>query len=84
MDYIWPLEGITFISFDFYHIIIHTENVFNAFAMAAFFKFITFSVFEMRYLLLVNIADHSVNTHFYSCYGILIFLLLSPPLDSPR
>eukprot|EP01102_Stenamoeba_stenopodia_P007564 TRINITY_DN2120_c0_g1_i1.p1 TRINITY_DN2120_c0_g1~~TRINITY_DN2120_c0_g1_i1.p1 ORF type:complete len:591 (-),score=58.73 TRINITY_DN2120_c0_g1_i1:77-1849(-) len=29
------------------------ETVFNAFATAAFFKFITFSVFEMRYLLLI-------------------------------
>jgi len=29
------------------------ENVFNAFATASFFKFITFSIFEMRYLLII-------------------------------
>jgi len=29
------------------------DNVFNAFASAAFLKFIMFSVFEMRYMLLI-------------------------------
>ncbi len=29
------------------------EDVFNAFAVAAFFEFVVFAIFEMRYLLLV-------------------------------
>jgi len=29
----------------------HAESLFNAFATAAFFKFVVFSIFEMRYLL---------------------------------
>ena len=30
-----------------------TESVFNPYATAAFFKFVLFSIFEMRYLLLI-------------------------------
>lgn len=38
------------------------ESLFNAFATAAFFKFVVFSIFEMRYLLAIWKAQRPVNT----------------------
>nr|XP_043625215.1 transmembrane E3 ubiquitin-protein ligase FLY1-like [Erigeron canadensis] len=38
------------------------ESLFNAFATAAFFKFVVFSIFEMRYLLAIWKASRSMNT----------------------
>ena len=37
---------------------IFVEALFNTFATAAFFKFIIFSIFEMRYLLIIWKADN--------------------------
>ncbi|XP_057487820.1 transmembrane E3 ubiquitin-protein ligase FLY1-like [Actinidia eriantha] len=37
------------------------ESLFNAFATAAFFKFVVFSIFEMRYLLAIWKASRSMN-----------------------
>ncbi|KAG8364731.1 hypothetical protein BUALT_Bualt18G0029200 [Buddleja alternifolia] len=37
------------------------ESLFNAFATAAFFKFVVFSIFEMRYLLAIWKANRSMN-----------------------
>ncbi|KAK6919603.1 hypothetical protein RJ641_015507 [Dillenia turbinata] len=37
------------------------ESLFNAFATAAFFKFVVFSIFEMRYLLAIWKASRPVN-----------------------
>ncbi|KAI3802253.1 hypothetical protein L1987_30383 [Smallanthus sonchifolius] len=37
------------------------ESLFNAFATAAFFKFVVFSIFEMRYLLAIWKASRSIN-----------------------
>lgn len=37
------------------------ESLFNAFATAAFFKFVVFSIFEMRYLLAIWKAGRSAN-----------------------
>ncbi|KAI3499088.1 hypothetical protein L1887_34881 [Cichorium endivia] len=37
------------------------ESLFNAFATAAFFKFVVFSIFEMRYLLAIWKAGRSTN-----------------------
>lgn len=38
-----------------------TESLFNAFATAAFFKFVVFSIFEMRYLLAIWKANRPLN-----------------------
>lgn len=38
------------------------ESLFNAFATAAFFKFVVFSIFEMRYLLAIWKASRPINT----------------------
>ena len=38
------------------------ESLFNAFATAAFFKFVVFSIFEMRYLLAIWKAGRSMNS----------------------
>ncbi|XP_059284582.1 transmembrane E3 ubiquitin-protein ligase FLY2 isoform X1 [Lycium ferocissimum] len=38
------------------------ESLFNAFATAAFFKFVVFSIFEMRYLLAIWKANRPMNT----------------------
>ncbi|GLJ15429.1 hypothetical protein SUGI_0253310 [Cryptomeria japonica] len=38
------------------------ESLFNAFATAAFFKFVVFSIFEMRYLLAIWKARRPMNT----------------------
>ncbi|KAF7140552.1 hypothetical protein RHSIM_Rhsim06G0139400 [Rhododendron simsii] len=38
------------------------ESLFNAFATAAFFKFVVFSIFEMRYLLAVWKASRPMNS----------------------
>ncbi|KAI4319779.1 hypothetical protein MLD38_033339 [Melastoma candidum] len=61
------------------------ESLFNAFATAAFFKFVVFSIFEMRYLLAIWKAKRPMNrgegwetarhklSVLYSCfYGILL------------
>ncbi|XP_076883059.1 transmembrane E3 ubiquitin-protein ligase FLY2-like [Bidens hawaiensis] len=37
------------------------ESLFNAFATAAFFKFVVFSIFEMRYLLAIWKANRSIT-----------------------
>lgn len=37
------------------------ESLFNAFATAAFFKFVVFSIFEMRYLLAIWKASRPMN-----------------------
>ncbi|KAL3645457.1 Transmembrane E3 ubiquitin-protein ligase fly1 [Castilleja foliolosa] len=37
------------------------ESLFNAFATAAFFKFVVFSIFEMRYLLAIYKANRPLN-----------------------
>lgn len=37
------------------------ESLFNAFATAAFFKFVVFSIFEMRYLLAIWKASRPIN-----------------------
>jgi len=37
------------------------ETLFNAFATAAFFKFVVFSIFEMRYLLTIWKASRPIN-----------------------
>ncbi|KAK9048633.1 hypothetical protein SSX86_032401, partial [Deinandra increscens subsp. villosa] len=37
------------------------ESLFNAFATAAFFKFVVFSIFEMRYLLAIWKASRAIN-----------------------
>lgn len=37
------------------------ESLFNAFATAAFFKFVVFSIFEMRYLLAIWKANRPAN-----------------------
>ncbi|KAE8673015.1 RING/U-box superfamily protein isoform 2 [Hibiscus syriacus] len=37
------------------------ESLFNAFATAAFFKFVVFSIFEMRYLLVIWKASRPMN-----------------------
>lgn len=38
-----------------------SESLFNAFATAAFFKFVVFSIFEMRYLLAIWKANRPMN-----------------------
>ncbi|KAK4344149.1 hypothetical protein RND71_037243 [Anisodus tanguticus] len=38
------------------------ESLFNAFATAAFFKFVVFSIFEMRYLLAIWKANRPLNS----------------------
>ncbi|KAJ6734124.1 RING ZINC FINGER PROTEIN [Salix purpurea] len=38
------------------------ESLFNAFATAAFFKFVVFSIFEMRYLLAIWKASRPMNS----------------------
>jgi hypothetical protein len=38
------------------------ESLFNAFATAAFFKFVVFSIFEMRYLLAIWKASRPLNS----------------------
>ncbi|KAM3382730.1 transmembrane E3 ubiquitin-protein ligase FLY2 isoform X1 [Capsicum galapagoense] len=38
------------------------ESLFNAFATAAFFKFVVFSIFEMRYLLAIWKANRPMNS----------------------
>ncbi|XP_074590319.1 transmembrane E3 ubiquitin-protein ligase FLY1-like isoform X2 [Curcuma longa] len=38
------------------------ESLFNAFATAAFFKFVIFSIFEMRYLLAIWKASRPINS----------------------
>ncbi|XP_066374575.1 transmembrane E3 ubiquitin-protein ligase FLY2-like [Miscanthus floridulus] len=38
------------------------ESIFNAFATAAFFKFVVFSIFEMRYLLAIWKASRPLNS----------------------
>ncbi|EEF44406.1 transmembrane E3 ubiquitin-protein ligase FLY2 [Ricinus communis] len=38
------------------------ESLFNAFATAAFFKFVVFSIFEMRYLLAIWKASRPINS----------------------
>ncbi|XP_066382785.1 transmembrane E3 ubiquitin-protein ligase FLY1-like isoform X1 [Miscanthus floridulus] len=38
------------------------ESIFNAFATAAFFKFVVFSIFEMRYLLAIWKASSPLNS----------------------
>jgi len=40
----------------------HAESLFNAFATAAFFKFVVFSIFEMRYLLAIWKATRPSNS----------------------
>lgn len=47
-----------------YHSALHlfTESLFNAFATAAFFKFVVFSIFEMRYLLAIWKANRPLNS----------------------
>ena len=40
---------------------LHAESLFNAFATAAFFKFVVFSIFEMRYLLAIWKASRPMN-----------------------
>lgn len=42
-------------------IFFHAESLFNAFATAAFFKFVVFSIFEMRYLLAIWKANRPMN-----------------------
>ena len=39
-----------------------SESLFNAFATAAFFKFVVFSIFEMRYLLAIWKASRPANS----------------------
>ncbi|XP_027903547.1 transmembrane E3 ubiquitin-protein ligase FLY2-like [Vigna unguiculata] len=39
----------------------HAESLFNAFATAAFFKFVVFSIFEMRYLLAIWKASRPLS-----------------------
>ncbi|XP_031500766.1 transmembrane E3 ubiquitin-protein ligase FLY1-like isoform X3 [Nymphaea colorata] len=39
------------------------ESLFNAFATAAFFKFVVFAIFEMRYLLAIWKASRSMNSN---------------------
>lgn len=39
----------------------HVESLFNAFATAAFFKFVVFSIFEMRYLLAIWKASRPLS-----------------------
>ncbi|KAE9457698.1 hypothetical protein C3L33_10426, partial [Rhododendron williamsianum] len=51
---VWLL-GLIFTSF-------HAESLFNAFATAAFFKFVVFSIFEMRYLLAIWKASRPMNS----------------------
>lgn len=41
--------------------LVHTESLFNAFATAAFFKFVVFSIFEMRYLLAIWKASRPMS-----------------------
>lgn len=41
--------------------VIFAESLFNAFATAAFFKFVVFSIFEMRYLLAIWKASRPLN-----------------------
>jgi transmembrane E3 ubiquitin-protein ligase len=42
------------------HVQLSTESLFNAFATAAFFKFVVFSIFEMRYLLAIWKANRVI------------------------
>jgi hypothetical protein len=45
----------------FFFSLVHTESLFNAFATAAFFKFVVFSIFEMRYLLAIWKASRPLS-----------------------
>lgn len=44
-----------------YYVVWLAESLFNAFATAAFFKFVVFSIFEMRYLLAIWKANRSIT-----------------------
>ncbi|KAG6741269.1 hypothetical protein POTOM_054502 [Populus tomentosa] len=48
--------------FKFQNQSILVESLFNAFATAAFFKFVVFSIFEMRYLLAIWKASRPMNS----------------------
>jgi hypothetical protein len=48
--------------FPLLHVQLSTESLFNAFATAAFFKFVVFSIFEMRYLLAIWKANRPLNS----------------------
>lgn len=45
-----------------FHFLVFSESLFNAFATAAFFKFVVFSIFEMRYLLTIWKASRPANS----------------------